>query len=72
MLTLLERIRVLEHGRREIAKQLAQQDAMIAVLKAQRFECDHDFAPAFPGYEHEGGHCRKCGINEVYWECNKE
>ena len=61
-----------EHNRRVIAKQLMEQDAKIAELKAQRFECKHDFAPALKGYEHEGGHCKKCGINEVFWEHNKK
>ena len=72
MNTLLDQIEDAEKTRREIAKRLAEQDAVIMELKARRFSCKHDFAPAWPGYEHEGGHCRKCGINEVYWECNKE
>jgi hypothetical protein len=71
MYTLLDQIEDAEKERRAIAKQLVEQDVRIAELKARRFECSHDFAPAFPGYEHEGGHCRKCGINEVFWECNK-
>ena len=72
MITLLDQITQAEKTRREIAKRLAEQDAVIAELKSYRFECVHDFAPALKGYEHEGGHCRKCGINEVYWACNKE
>jgi hypothetical protein len=72
MVTLLDQINHAEKHRREIAKRLAEQDAAIAALKFYRFECDHDFAPALKGYEHEGGHCTKCGINEVYWLCNKE
>ena len=71
MITLLDQINHAEKKRREMAQRLAEQDAMIMELKSYRFECDHDFAPAFPGYEHEGGHCKKCGINEVYWDCNK-
>jgi hypothetical protein len=70
--TLLERIEYAEKQRREIAERLAEQDAVIAELKSYRFECDHDFASALKGYEHEGGHCIKCGINAVYWECNKD
>jgi hypothetical protein len=72
MVTLLDQINHAEKKRREIARQLAEQDAMIMELKSYRFECDHNFAPALKGYEHEGGHCRKCGINEVHWLCNKE
>jgi hypothetical protein len=69
--TLLDQIEHAEKQRRELAKRLAEQDAMIAELKSYRFECNHDFASALKGYEHEGGHCIKCGINEVFWECNK-
>ena len=72
MCTLLDRIKYAEKQRREIAKRLAEQDAVIAELKSYRLECDHTFAPALKGYEHEGGHCTKCGINEVFWEHNKK
>lgn len=72
MITLLEQINHAEKKRREIAQRLAEQDAVIMELKSYRFECEHDFAPAPKGYEHEGGTCRKCGINEVYWACNKD
>ena len=72
MYTLLDQINTAEKKRREIAQRLMEQDAMIAELKSYRFECDHDFAPALKGYEHEGGHCTKCGINEVFWEHNKK
>lgn len=70
--TLKEQIEHAEKKRREIAQRLAEQDAVIAELKSYRFECDHNFAPALKGYEHEGGHCIKCGINEVFWEHNKK
>ena len=72
MITLLDQINTAEKKRREIAQRLAEQDAVIAELKSYRFECVHDFAPALKGYEHEGGHCTKCGINEVFWEHNKK
>lgn len=71
MITLLMQIETAEKNRRQIAQRLAEQDAMIMELKSYRFECDHDFAPALKGYEHEGGTCKLCGINEVFWECNK-
>ena len=70
-MTLLEQIQYAEKTRREIAQRLAEQDAVIAELKSYRWECKHDFAPAMKGYEHEGGTCKLCGINEVYWDCNK-
>ena len=69
---LLDEITAAEHNRRVIAKQLMEQDAKIAELKSRRFDCKHDFAPALKGYEYEGGHCTKCGINEVFWKHNKK
>ncbi len=53
-------------------QRLKEQEEMIDELKSWRFECDHDFLPALKGYEHEGGHCKKCGINEVFWAHNKK
>lgn len=35
-------------------------------LRAQQQHCQHVFSKALPGYEHEGGTCEVCGINEVY------
>ena len=70
-MTLLEQIQYAEKTRREIAQRLAEQDAMIGELKSYRWKCKHDFAPAMKNYEHEGGTCKLCGINEVYWDCNK-
>jgi hypothetical protein len=71
-LTLLGQINQAEKTRHEIAERLAEQDAVIAELKSYRWECEHDFAPALKGYEHEGGTCKKCGMNEVYWASNWE
>ena len=70
-MTLLDQIILAEKTRHEIARRLKDQDTLINELRAMRFKCDHDFAPAIMGYEHEGGHCKKCGINEVFWLCNK-
>lgn len=71
MITLLDQINHAEKRRRQIAQQLAEQDAMIAELKFYRFECEHEFMAPLPNFEHEGGYCHKCGINQVFWECNK-
>lgn len=40
-------------------------------LLALRQNCDHEFSKPLNGYEHEGGYCTKCGINEVHAECQK-
>ena len=70
-MTLLDQINHAEKTRREIAKRLMEQDEVLSTLRAYRFECKHDFSPALEGYEHEGGTCKLCGINEVFWDHNK-
>lgn len=35
-------------------------------LEDTRVNCKHKFSKAFPGYEHEGGECIYCGINELF------
>jgi len=71
MLTLLMQIETAEKKRREIAQRLMEQDELLAELRAMRFKCDHEFAPALKGFEHEGGACKHCGINEIFWAYNK-
>lgn len=70
-MTLLDQINYAEKTRLQIKNRLFEQDQLIAELKTLRSKCNHDFAPALEGYEHEGGTCKLCGINEVYWLCNK-
>ena len=40
-------------------------------LESQQHFCDHTFSAPIPGYEHEGGTCTQCGINEVHASCMK-
>lgn len=40
-------------------------------LEKLRGGCKHTFTPTLHGYEHEGGRCSKCGINEVHARSNK-
>lgn len=71
MATLKEQIREAEQEIR------AREDAIKAwklrarELEAERANCHHEFTRAMVGYEHEGGECIYCGINEVYAECQK-
>ena len=67
-------IKEIEHA--QTLLRLAEQEVrarkdIIAKLEGQRSQCRHIFRPAVKGYEHEGGHCIECGINEVYAYCNK-
>jgi predicted metal-dependent RNase len=70
-ITLKDQIDTAQKKQWEIEQRLKEQKELIQYLENLRWDCDHDFAPALKGYEHEGGHCKKCGINEVYWDCNK-
>lgn len=47
-------------------KNLEAETAELHELESARIYCSHTFEPAVVGYEHEGGHCTKCGINELY------
>ena len=33
--------------------------------------CDHVYSTPIKGYEHEGGTCIKCGLNQIYIACNR-
>ena len=65
-LTLLDQIQYAQRKQAEIEQRLADQRHLVNELLALRKECAHDFEPAIPGYEHEGGTCKLCGINELY------
>ena len=56
----------------ELEVSMSLQRQVIKELESLRWECDHEFSPPLKGYEHEGGQCTKCGINEVMWDCNKK
>lgn len=57
----------------QLQQTLRSIDSKITELHNERFNgCQHEFSKPVPGYEHEGGHCLHCGINEVYYLSNKE
>jgi hypothetical protein len=56
---------------RDLEKEVRARKDIISKLEGQRAQCHHVFRPAVKGYEHEGGQCIECGINEVYAYCNK-
>ena len=53
-------------------KALDLEIAELRKLEASRVHCEHTFEPAVKGYEHEGGYCSKCGINELYAKTLKD
>ena len=42
------------------------QDSIVSLTDLALTICDHDFNKPLQGYEHEGGTCVKCGLNEIY------
>ena len=66
VLTLKERIAIAHLAVDIATRKLDVETAELRELVAARVYCLHTFEPADKGYEHEGGHCSKCGINELY------
>ena len=64
--TLKERIARSQYLVDLAAKKLATETAELRKIEAERVHCPHTFERAVPGYEHEGGYCSLCGINELY------
>ena len=67
-------IDVIEEAQSKVDKAYSAWMFAVAELdqaKARRNDCEHSFMPALLGYEHEGGYCNKCGINQVFAECQK-
>ena len=71
MQTLLQKIQECEYEIRQRQYAIDQYRLKLKALEQERADCDHEFDPAPNGYEHEGGMCWKCGINQVYAECQK-
>lgn len=58
-----------------INTQIDEAQQVVQQLKAKRDEmlqarltCKHDFVAPMKGYEHEGGACVHCGMNEIQWD----
>lgn len=66
MTTLKEQIDYAKLERRRIAHRLFEQDELIRELESWRLACNHSFTKPIQGFEHEGGHCELCGINELF------
>ena len=53
--------------------QIRKAESALTLLRKRRKEvealqktCDHKFTPPLKNYEHEGGYCSECGVNELY------
>lgn len=67
-MSLLEQINAQHKEVLQLERQLEQAKGKLAAIKAQRVNCKHVFSKPYVGYEHEGGYCTECGINQLYAE----
>lgn len=65
-LSLKQQIRLAEQEVRELERAVKAQQSIVNKLLESRVFCIHEWEPAVPNYEHEGKHCSKCGINNIY------
>jgi DNA-directed RNA polymerase subunit RPC12/RpoP len=71
MVLLKDQIAHAELGLYRLRQRVKEQEQTIRELEMLRDRCDHKFTPPITGYEHEGGHCTHCGINELAAERTK-
>ena len=60
---------LIEHERQVLSnldRSYRRQREVVAALEESRVNCPHEFDEPIPDYEHEGGACKLCGINELY------
>lgn len=67
-MSLLEQIKEQHEVVIQLERQLDEAKGKLAAIKAQRINCKHVFSKPYKGYEHEGGYCTECGVNQVYAE----
>jgi hypothetical protein len=64
--SLLTRLEKQEERVRKAAFNLSKEKLALRELELKRLNCAHIFSKPVLNYEHEGGYCTKCGINELY------
>lgn len=65
-MSLKQQILYAEQRVREAEDELQRRKDQVRILSAKRVDCKHEFDAPMKGYEHEGGYCIQCGINELY------
>lgn len=65
-LSLITKIWRQEDRVRNITIKLHIEEVKLRSLELKRIDCTHIFSKPVLNYEHEGGTCIKCGINELY------
>jgi hypothetical protein len=65
-MTLLQQIALAQHELMVRRNLVSSQEHIVRNLENLRLDCKHEFNPPYVGYEHEGGNCKLCGINELH------
>lgn len=66
MSSLLERITKVKEEINSLKNETHIKETNLKFLENLRVHCPHEFSKPLENYEHEGGTCIKCGINELY------
>ncbi len=72
MVSLKDQIDTAQRYLRQMQMRVREQEAVIEELENRRAYCKHQFSKPVKGYEHEGGYCTECGINELYAPTHKK
>lgn len=70
-MNLISAIKIQKEIIRKLEDDLKNARFALEGMLEERGDCDHEFSAPMKNYEHEGGTCVKCGINEVYACCSK-
>lgn len=70
-MNLISAIKIQQGVIRKLEDDIKNARFVLEEMKKEQGDCDHEFTPPIKNYEHEGGTCVKCGINEVYACCSK-
>jgi hypothetical protein len=66
MKTLKEQIAEAKYEISQRREAIKVYERLVTFLEEQRVNCDHEWDAGVKGWEHEGVHCVKCGINDQY------
>jgi hypothetical protein len=72
MVSLKDQIDTAQRYLRQMQMRVREQEQLVEELENRRAYCKHQFSRAVKGYEHEGGYCTECGINELYAPTHKK
>lgn len=67
-----EHINILEGELYDALRVVEKVKIKIADVYLLRSRCQHEFSSPLKNFEHEGGYCKECGINELHAHALKQ